>query len=282
MVGLPWRSPPLRLLLLLLLCLQAGSNKGIKLNPFALRSWLVTLPQLLHMLFWLVWTGVLSFSILPVLVQQQVNFIPGLSSWLNDKPLWIIPAAVHVVLVWGGAMMRQRAGYVTSWSGVWLDWQRRFGLRGQFGKGATAAAHADCAVDRAIDALFYPSSNLAVDKQRSLSNALLWVAVMLLKVAFEFFCIVQPLTNVMLEVSCMLCSIQIHRCLCSAFTSKPMLHYTMPYTMLIGYARLQQPLSGNGGNAILTRPDHSSPACLCIQVCWHQQSVGTQGSKTHC
>lgn len=61
-------------------------------------------------------------------------------------------------------------------------------------------ARAYCAADPSIDALFYPASNLVIDKGRWLRNAGLWVVVFVLKIAFELVLVVYPLVSLMVTV----------------------------------------------------------------------------------
>lgn len=180
-----------------------------KINPFPSGVWLKAILRLLQLIAWLVWSAFLALCVLPVLVDlshplSQLRS-PGLTRFLHDKHGWLLPAAVHAVFIWGGSALRQKSGYTISWFGMMhegYEWLRRKRKKHTGGSQTWSklAGHADCAADPAIDALFYPSRYLQVDRRRSWANSLLWVVVILLKVAFEFFLIIQPLSRVIMEV----------------------------------------------------------------------------------
>ena len=144
-------------------------------------------------------------------MSQPLSTLPGLTRVLHADHWWLLPAAIHAVVLWGGSAFRQKSGYTISWTGMlqeWHEtvsqWRRRRSAVPQRGSSRWQkfAGHPDCASDSQIDALFYPSKYLQTDKTRSWTNRALWVVVILVKVAFEFFLILQPLMMVILEVSC--------------------------------------------------------------------------------
>lgn len=160
------------------------------------------------MLMWLVWTGTLAFAVIPVLIGAPLSFYAPLDLWLQTRLLWLAPAGAHVVFVWGKALLCQRPGYTTS---LFHELSARFsngsnrqqpqGLKASLAAAARTGARAYCAADPAIDALFYPASNLIIDRSRWLRNAGLWVVVFVLKVGFELFLVVYPLVSLMATVS---------------------------------------------------------------------------------
>jgi hypothetical protein len=186
----------------------AGSQVGKKwkaLDPFPPGTFSVAVGKVVLMLLWLIWTSALAFAVIPVMVGIPLSFSPPLNLWLQTRLLWLAPAVVHVVFVWGKALLCQRPGYTTS---LLQDLSARFSRRPEDSQGLKAAlaavqrtgARAGCAADPAIDALFYPASNLVIDKSRWLRNAGLWVVVFALKIVFELFLVVYPLVSLMSEV----------------------------------------------------------------------------------
>lgn len=156
------------------------------------------------MLVWLVWAAVLAFAVIPVLVGIPLSFYAPLQLWVQTRFLWLAPAAAHVVFVWGHALLCQRPGYTTSFT---QELRSRFarsssetGLKAALALADKAGARAYCAADPAIDALFFPASNLVIDTSRWLRNAALWVVVFVLKVAFELPLVVYPLVGLMSKV----------------------------------------------------------------------------------
>ena len=103
---------------------------------------------------------------------------------------WLGGAAGYVVVVWGLAgAAAQRAGYQLSWSELLakgMPWGKK--VMSKFG------------VNEDPGELLYPAGKLQLEKRQYCLNALLWVGTLLLKVAFEYFLIIWPLTEVMLKV----------------------------------------------------------------------------------
>lgn len=171
------------------------------------------------MLMWLVWTGALAFAVIPVLIGAPLSFYAPLDLWLQTRLLWLAPAGAHVVFVWGKALLCQRPGYTTS---LFHELSARFssrsnrqqqpqGLKAALAAATRTGARAYCAADPAIDALFYPASNLVIDRSRWLCNAGLWVVVFALKVGFELFLVVYPLVSLMATVSLALTAAAVFR-----------------------------------------------------------------------
>eukprot|EP00879_Flechtneria_rotunda_P005368 GHRR01005656.1.p1 GENE.GHRR01005656.1~~GHRR01005656.1.p1 ORF type:complete len:1010 (+),score=343.06 GHRR01005656.1:121-3150(+) len=186
---------------------QAGNRETrVLLYPFSLKSFPRALIHMVLMLLWLAWTAVLALAVVPRMADKPFSPVPSVSTWVHDRHLWLIPVLAHVLVVWGGALLRQRAGYVSG--SLWQEWRayysrRRRGATNSETAGAavvSAAGHAACAADPTVDALFYPAENLAVDGKRSVANGLLWLLVIILKIMFEFSCVVHPLTYVMLSI----------------------------------------------------------------------------------
>jgi hypothetical protein len=143
----------------------------------------------------------LALVVVPVLCNAALPFATGFSNILRTWQLWLLPPVLHMVVFWGTAVLSQRPGYTTSWQAAYRA--MRFALlRNSASKNkARRSAHADCAADADVDALFYPASNLAVDKERFAVNALMWLVVIALKVLFEFGLVLLPLSTVVVEVS---------------------------------------------------------------------------------
>lgn len=191
--------------------MRAGSQVDDKtwkaLDPFPPGTFSVAVGKVVLMIMWLIWTSVLAFAVVPVMVSIPLSFFPPLNLWLQTRLLWLVPAVAHVVFIWGKALLCQRPGYTTN---LLQDLSAKFSRQPEDSQGLKAAlaavqrtgARADCAADPAIDALFYPASNLIIDKSRWLRNAGLWMVVFALKVVFELFLVVYPLVSLMSEVSC--------------------------------------------------------------------------------
>eukprot|EP00878_Enallax_costatus_P004393 GHUV01004631.1.p1 GENE.GHUV01004631.1~~GHUV01004631.1.p1 ORF type:complete len:1313 (+),score=319.45 GHUV01004631.1:85-4023(+) len=182
-----------------------------KIDPFPSGTWLRALRKTIKLVVWLVWTAFLALCVLPVLVDmsQPLSNLPGLTRVLHADHWWLLPAAIHAVVLWGGSACRQKSGYTISWTGMmheWYEtinqWRRRHSpvADRNSSRWQKFAGHADCASDSRIDALFYPSKYLQTDKTRSWTNRISWVVVILVKIAFEFFLILQPLMLVILEL----------------------------------------------------------------------------------
>lgn len=183
---------------------QVG-GKWKALNPFPPGSFSVAVGKVLLMLLWLAWAACLAFAVIPVLIGAELSFSPALELWLHQRLLWLAPAVLHAVVVWGHALLCQRPGYTAS---LFHNLAAKFARTQKYSEGPKAAmaaasgagARAYCAADPAIEALFFPASNLVLDKSRWLRNAALWVVVFVLKVAFELPLVVYPLVSVMSEV----------------------------------------------------------------------------------
>jgi hypothetical protein len=165
----------------------------------------------LLLITWLAWAGVLGFAVIPVLVAAPLLFSAPLNLWVQQRLLWLAPAAAHMVFIWGHAVLCQRPGYTTS---LFQELARMFSRTSDNPespnkvdlKAATALSHSSgarayCAADPAIDALFYPASNLVIDRRRWLRNAVLWLVVLAVKVAFELVLVIYPLVSLMSVVS---------------------------------------------------------------------------------
>jgi hypothetical protein len=199
------------------------------LDPFPPGTFAVAVGKVVLMLLWLVWTGALAFAVIPVMVGAQLSFYAPLDLWLQTRLLWLAPAGAHVVFIWGKALLCQRPGYTTS---LFHELSARFsscttasdsrqqptGLKAALAAAARTGARAYCASDPAIDALFYPASNLVIDKSRWLRNAGLWVVVFVLKIGFELFLVVYPLVSLMSTVRVVLTSPTQMQQLCSYST----------------------------------------------------------------
>lgn len=184
---------------------QVG-KKWKALNPFPPGSLSIAVSKILLCLLWSAWTAVLAFAVIPVLIGAPLAFSQSLELWLHKRLLWLIPAGTHAVILWGHALLCQRPGYTASLSQALtarFTKQRHGseGLKAALTAAGKAGARAQCSADPAIDALFYPATNLVVDKSRWLRNAALWVVVFVLKVAFELPLVVYPLVSLMSEVS---------------------------------------------------------------------------------
>ena len=178
------------------------------LNPFPPGGFSIAAGKLLLMLLWLAWTAVLAFAVIPVMIAAPLSFSAPLELWLHTRVLWLIPAVLHAVIIWGHALLCQRPGYTTN---LFHNLAARFahrqdsseGLRAALSAASKAGARAYCAADPAIDALFFPASNLVLDKGRWLRNAGLWGLVLVVKVAFELPLVIYPLVSLMSEVRSM-------------------------------------------------------------------------------
>lgn len=180
-------------------------KKWKALDPFPPGGYGVAASKVLLLLVWLAWTGALAFAVMPVLVAAPLSFSPVLDLWIQTRLLWLAPAVAHVVFIWGHAVLCQRPGYTTS---LFQEMATKFartpdeqeGLRAASALAHRSGARAYCAADSAIDALFYPASNLVIDKRRWLRNAALWLVVIMLKVGFELVLVIYPLVSLMSEV----------------------------------------------------------------------------------
>jgi hypothetical protein len=122
---------------------------------------------------------------------RTASFLPAdQGEFQFSKWAWLAGAAGYMVMVWGlGGAAAQRSGYQLSWRAMvsrgipWGD--RLVGL---------------IAGQRDPGELLYPAKNLKLDRAQYCMNVVLWVVTLLLKVAFEYFFIIWPLTEVMLEV----------------------------------------------------------------------------------
>lgn len=183
---------------------QVG-KKWKALDPFPPGGYSIAAGKIVLMVLWLAWTAVLAFSLIPVMVGIPLSFSAPLDLWLQQRLLWLVPAVAHVVFVWGKAVLCQRPGYTSS---LWQDLTSRFtkpaedseGLKAALANAGRTGGRAHCAADPAIDALFFPASNLVIDKSRWIRNAGLWVVVFVLKVAFELPLVVYPLVSLISQV----------------------------------------------------------------------------------
>lgn len=186
----------------------------VDLNPFPPGSFKQLCLRTLQLLFWLSWAGFLGiFLAMQVTERGNEGFIDLLEGQASSntarykfalfvKTFWMLPAVVHIVVVWGLSVLRQRNGYVAR--NVWQSLKAApFYLHSFcFRKPPHAAhrvAHSSTSVDK-IDALFYPSSNLRIDAKRAWVNFCLWVVVVAIKVAFELLVVIIPLVRLMREV----------------------------------------------------------------------------------
>jgi len=191
----------------------------VKLNPFPPGSLGQCFRRLVQLLIWICWAGLLCLSlVLPLsgsdnkrLVQLFLRQKQGV---VAQKPAdrafeaavtlyWMVPALAHIVSLWGFGLLCQRYGYTASLRDLQYLLYSTCCRRSKRprGKGASAA----CSSDPKIDALFFPARNLRTDKRRARANAAIWVAVVAIKVAFEFFFVILPLVHLMQKVrSCFL------------------------------------------------------------------------------
>jgi hypothetical protein len=184
---------------------QVG-KKWRALDPFPPGGYSIAASKVLLLLLWLAWTGVLAFAVIPVLIAAPLSFSAPLNQWVQLRLLWLAPAVAHVVLIWGHAVLCQRPGYTTS---LFQELSTKFsrtpenpeGLKAAAALAQRSGARAYCAADPAIDALFFPASNLVIDKRRWLRNAALWAMVLAVKVAFELVLVIYPLVSLMAVVS---------------------------------------------------------------------------------
>lgn len=183
--------------------------KRYKVDPFPSGTWLRALRKVVKLLAWLIWSAFLAICVLPALIPymtQPLAHVGRLTQVLHAEHWWLLPAAVHAVVFWVGSALRQKSGYTVSWTGMMFEWVEAISQKlkrstSTSSSWAKLAGHADCAIDAEIDSSFYPSRYLQVDRSRSWINSLLWVLVIMVKIVFEFFLIVQPLMWVILEVS---------------------------------------------------------------------------------
>lgn len=182
------------------------------LNPFPPGTFGIAIVKLLMLFIWLCWGAVLGCLLAPKLVSKEEVSLLAWAVGKRPMPrstenrvlkatqyLWVVAPALHVVLVWGSAILCQRPGYTAS---MWQGMQAKFGCHSNskrhtqqrdWGLAATlGTSHASCAADPAIDALFYPAANLVMDRKRALLNVAMWVAAIALKVAFEFWVVMKP------------------------------------------------------------------------------------------
>lgn len=190
------------------------------LRPFPPGGGGLALRKLVALLLWLAWAALLASLVLPVLVgEPRISLLATLqgaiggddAAWRRAAAaVWPLPPALHVALVWGPALLSQRAGYADSFvqclaarfGGVGCagGGPRSAGLRAALAAAARAGAHAAAAADPAIDALFFPARALAMDARRSAANAGVWAAVIAAKVAFEYCLVIYPLVSMAHEV----------------------------------------------------------------------------------
>eukprot|EP00775_Hariotina_reticulata_P008714 gene8714-8895_t len=193
-----------RLLLLTYNMPEGGRNIQYTINPFPPGSWRRALVQLVLLLMWPCWTVMLALAVVPVLVDAELPFARGLSNVLRTRQLWLLFPILHISVFWGTAVLSQRPGYATSWQSVYAALHSAVFRKSASKEGVTERAkrlaHADCSADPDVDALFYPSRNLTVDRTRFAVNALVWLLVIALKVLFEFGLVLLPLATVVIEV----------------------------------------------------------------------------------
>jgi hypothetical protein len=200
---------------------QQVGKKWKALRPFPPGGVALALRKLLLVLLWLAWAALLSSLVLPVLLAEpRLSLLATLQQHLGGSPdlwrtlaqvVWCLPPLLHVVCVWGNALLCQRCGYTASLAqalharyGACTSAEGT-GLAAASAAAARAGAHASCAADPAIDALFFPAANLAMDRRRSWLNALLWAVVLLLKVAFDYFLVVYPVVSMGYQVRACVC-----------------------------------------------------------------------------
>lgn len=190
-------------------CIQLSlqvRGQVVKLNPFPPGSLGQCFRRLVQLLIWLCWGGFLGLSL--ILPLSGSDNKPLVQLFLRHKKgavvqnleavvtvFWMVPALAHIVSLWGFGLLCQRYGYTASLRDLQYLLCRHCSKRPR-GKGASAA----CSSDPKIDALFFPARNLRTDKRRARVNAAIWVAVVAIKVAFEFFFVILPLVHLMQKV----------------------------------------------------------------------------------
>ena len=189
------------------------------LNPFPSGSFTELCLRFVQLVMWLGWAGFLGiFLALQVTEVNKEDLINALqkgqgqgsarfkfASFMSTKHFtWVLPALVHVVVVWGGGVWRQRNGYIARnlWQSLHAFPAHMYAFcRRRPGPPAHQGAYARCSSDPQIDARFFPASNLRIDPARSWANFCMWVLVILIKVAFELLLVIVPLVKMMRSVS---------------------------------------------------------------------------------
>jgi len=145
-------------------CRQEGDRKvAYTINPFPPGTWRKVLLHLVLLVVWLLWSAVLAFTA-GARDDGHALAVPEerVQGDATHTHLALAGPLLHMVVLWGGALLCQRPGYTTSWVGMMSDVYSKLSGRQS---NARRAAHADCAAAPQIDALVLtPPTALAVDR----------------------------------------------------------------------------------------------------------------------